>query len=175
MKKFIFSLLVVTLILAGSQTTSHAATKTVVADTRAFIAPLLELSISQEGQSELRFGNIRPSAIDTIEAGPIAVLIEVRSNTGNRYQITQTINSALVNAEGNQMSFDQLKFKTTSSKLKGSTIDSPTPVSASSQIIYTSDAEGASDTITAAYTLTVPPSQAPGDYSALLTYTVSSL
>ena len=72
------------------------------------------------------------------------------------------------------MSLDQLKFKTTSSKLKGSTIDSPMPVSASSQIIYTSDVEGASDTISAEYTLTVPASQAPGDYSALLTYTVSS-
>ena len=158
-----------------SPTASRAETKTAFTNTTAYITPLLELAISQTGQSELRFGNIRPSAIDTIEVGPLTILIEVKSNTGDRYQVTQTINSALENAEGDKISLDHLKFKTSSAKLNGTAVASPTPVSASSQIIFTSDAQGTSDTISAEYTLAIPPSQAPGDYSALLTYTVSSL
>jgi len=158
-----------------SPTTSHAETKAASTNTTASIAPLLELAISQTGQSELRFGNIRPSAIDVTQVGPITLLIEVKSNTGDRYQVTQTINSALENSEGDKIDLERLKFKTSSLKPNGTTIASPTPVSVSSQIIFTSDAQGTSDTISAEYTLTVPPSQAPGDYSALLTYTVSSL
>ena len=158
-----------------SQATSHAEIKTVVANTTAYIAPLLELAISQTGQSELRFGNIRPSAIDTTQVGPITLLIDVKSNTGDRYQVIQTINSALENSEGDKIDLSNLRFKTSSIKSNGIAIASPTPVSASSQIVFTSDAQGTSDTISAEYTLTVPASQAPGDYSALLTYTVSSL
>ena len=150
-------------------------TKSVFTDTSASIGPILELTIAQEGQSELRFGNIRPSAIDTTEVGPMIMLVEVKSNSGERYQVTQTINSALENSEGNKIDLDHLKFKTSSLKSAGIAVSSPTTVSASSQIIFTSDAQGSGDTIQAEYTLAVPPAQAPGDYSALLTYTVSSL
>ena len=153
---------------------AYPETKSVVADTRVFVETILELTISQEGQSELRFGNIRPSAIDATEAGPIIMLIEVKSNSGDRYQVTQTISSPLENSEGDKIDLDHLRFTTSSSKSNGGVVSSPTPVSASSQVIFTSDPQGTSDTISAQYMLSVPPSQAPGDYSTLLTYTVSS-
>ena len=175
MKKLPFYLLILGASMIASQAASRAETGTVFTNTTAYIAPLLELAISQTGQSELRFGNIRPSAIDTTQVGPITLLIDVKSNTGDRYQVIQTINSALENSEGDKIDLSNLRFKTSSIKSNGIAIASPTPVSASSQIVFTSDAQGTSDTISAEYTLTVPASQAPGDYSALLTYTVSSL
>ena len=154
---------------------TFAETKTVTTSTRASIGSILELTISQAGQSELRFGNIQPSAIDSKETGPVVILIDVKSNTGERYQITQNINSTLENADGNQIDIANLKFKTSSASSSGTGIGSPTAVSTASQVIFTSDSQGASDSIKAEYTLTIPPAQAPGDYSALLTYTVSSL
>lgn len=150
-------------------------TKTIITDAKAHIGAVLELTVSQKGQSELKFGNIRPSAIHTTEVGPVVMQIEVKSNTGERYQVTQTMNSALENAEGSKMAAEHLKFKTASSKSNGAVVSEPTPVTAAAQVIFTSDTQGSSDTISVEYTLTVPPSQAPGDYSALLTYTVSSL
>ena len=154
---------------------AFAETKTVSTNAMASVGSILELTISQEGQSELRFGNIQSSAIDTKEAGPVVILIDVKSNTGERYQVTQNINSALENSEGDQMNITNLKFKTSPSNSNGTGIGSPISISTASQVIFTSDDQGASDTIKAEYTLTVPPAQAPGDYSALLTYTVSSL
>ncbi len=110
-----------------------------------------------------------------MEVGPVRMQIEVKSNTGERYQVTQIMTSALENAEGNKIVAEYLKFKTASLKTNGAVVSQPTPVTAAPQVIFTSDEQGSSDTISVEYTLVVPPSQAPGDYSALLTYTVSSL
>ncbi len=170
MKRKFFVLTIFCLFLAA---TGQAETRIITTDSKAQISPLLELSISQQGQSELKFGNILPSALETVEAGPISILIEVKSNSGERYQVTQAIGSDLSNAEGETISSQNLRFKTESKS--GSPVTELTPVSSSSQVIYTSDALGNGDTISAQYILTVPESQAPGDYSGLLTYTVSSL
>jgi len=174
MKNLIMLLIILIAPVALTPLPAYSETESVVTDTRATIDTILELTVSQEGQSELRFGNIQPSAIDATEAGPIGMLIEVNSNSGEPYQVTQTISSPLENSEGDKIDLDHLRFVTSSSKSNGGVVSSPTPVSASSQVIFTSDAQGTSDTISAQYMLSVPPSQAPGDYSTLLTYTVSS-
>lgn len=153
---------------------AQAETRTITADSKASISPILELSISQQGQSELKFGNIRPSAIETVQAGPVTIIVQVNSNSGERYQVTQAVGSELSNADGETIPSSNLQFKTSSAH-GGFPISTLTPVSDASQIIYTSDTAGNSDTISAEYTLSVPESQAPGDYSGLLTYTVSSL
>ena len=175
MKKLSSVLIVLSLSLFVLWSQAFAASKTVTTDARASVGSILELTVSQQGQSELRFGNIMPSALGPQEVGPVVMMIDVKSNSGERYQVTQAVNSSLQNSDGNQIDITNLKFKTASSKSNGTGVDSPAPVSASSQIIFTSDSQGTSDTITAEYTLTVPSSQAPGDYSTLLTYTVSSL
>lgn len=139
------------------------------------IPTILELNIEQSGQSELRFGNLRPSAVQTTEAGPVTIIINVKSNVGESYQVTQAISNELENAEGIKIGSENLKFTTASVKTKGTVISQTKSVSKAAQTIFVSDAAGSSDTIKAEYTLSVPASQAPGDYSALLTYTVSTL
>lgn len=140
----------------------------------ATIKVILELAISEVGESELRFGDIQSSSSPT-EAGPLTILINVTSNTGERYQVTQLLNSPLRNAGGDQIDVANLKFKTSSSKSSGTGVSSLTAVSASTQTIFVSDTLGSSDAISAEYTLTTPAFQAPGNYSAPLTYTVSAL
>ena len=175
MKKLGLVLIPILVSLSVRLSPAFAETKTVTTNTSASVGSILELTISQAGQSELRFGNIQPSAIDTKETGPVVIVIDVKSNTGERYQVTQNITSALANSNGDQIDIANLKFKTSSASSSGTAVNSPIAVSTASQIIFTSDSQGASDTIKAEYTLTIPPAQASGDYSALLTYTVSSL
>ena len=157
------------------QSFAFAESKNVSVNVKANIDTVLELNIEQTGQSELRFGNIRASATQASETAPIIIKIHVTSNIGESYQIIQSVGNALKNAQGDTIGSENLKFKTTAAKTSGTVISTPTPVSKYSQTVFTSDANGTSDTIQAEYTLSVPPSQAPGDYSALLTYTVSSL
>lgn len=143
--------------------------------TKADVETILELKIEQSGQSELHFGNIQPSSTQSTQVGPVTVKIRVTSNIGESYHVTQSMSNALENGEGDKIDPENLKFKTTAAKTGGTMITTPTPVSKTAQTIYLSDAKGTSDTIRVEYTLTVPALQAPGDYSTLLTYTVSSL
>ena len=154
--------------------TLHAASKSVTIRSLASIKDTLELAISQAGQSDLRFGNIVSTSIP-VEAGPLTVAIRVTSNTGQRYQVAELLNGPLLNANNDQMGVENLKFKSSSATSAGTVVSSPIAASASAQTIFISDNAGTSDTLSVEYTLTVPPSQAPGDYSTLLTYTVSAL
>lgn len=169
---FLASFFLFSSLLAG---VAGAETKTVQAASKALILPILELTVSQQGDRELSFGDIMPSGLGPIQAAPKSILIEVHCNSGEKYQVTQSVNGELENASGETISLDNLKFKTTAGNSTGHVISDLTPVTRGTQAIFTSDEQGRSESITAFYQLTIPSSQAPGDYSALLTYTVSSL
>ena len=154
---------------------AQAASKTLQADSKAFIVPVLELRVSQQGAQELSFGDIAPSGTGPTEAQPRTILIEVTCNSGEKYQVTQALSGELKNAEGTTIPLSYLKFKTTAAKSTGHSVSDFTPVAPSARTIFTSDDQGSSESISTLYQLTIPPSQAPGDYSALLTYTVSSV
>ena len=145
------------------------------ADSKAFILPTLELTVSEQGAQELSFGGITPSSLGPTEAPLRTILIDVHSNVGEKYQLTQALNGELQNIEGQTILLDHLKFKTMAVKSTGIAIPDFIAVAQSTQTIFTSDDKGTSESITALYRLTIPPSQAPGDYSAMLTYTVSSV
>ena len=133
-----------------------------------------ELAVSQSADSELRFGNVRSSSTPT-EVGPFIIKVDVTSNTGERYQVTQALNGPLQNTSGDKISAENLKFKTSSAKSVGTTVQALEALTVQSQTIYLSDNLGSSDTISIDYMLTAPAFQPPGDYSALLTYTASAL
>ena len=154
---------------------AQAATKTLRADSHAEIVPILELSVSQQGARELKFGDLMPSSLGPTDAPVQTILVEVHCNSGVPYQVTQALSGELENAQGETIPLDNLKFKTTSLKSTGKGINDFTSVTSGTQTIFISDKEGTSDSVTALYRLTIPSSQAPGDYSALLTYTVSSI
>lgn len=149
--------------------------KTGRADSKAFILPILELTVSEQGARELSFGDVTPSGLGPIQAPLRTILVDVHCNTGEKYQLTQALNGELQNIEGQTISLDYLKFRTMAAKSTGVAIPDLIPVAQSTQTIFTSDEKGSSESITALYELTIGPSQAPGDYSALLTYTVSSV
>ena len=154
---------------------ASAAVKTANADYKASITPVLELAVSQAGQSELKFGDITPSSLGPTTSPEKTIVIEVQSNTGERYQVTQTFAGALENASGQKIDFENLKFRSRSSGNTGNPVASLTPAAGSAQTIFISDNAGTNEIVSVDYELTIPASQAPGDYSSLLTFTVSSL
>lgn len=153
----------------------QAATSTVTVNMQAEVPVSIQLSVSPEGQSELKFGNIQPVASQVTQAGPVTVAVKVDTNSGQKYQVTQTANGALQNADGDTISAESLKFMSSALNAGVTTVSSLTPVSGLNQTIYVSNELGEGDTISADYTLTVPPNQPAGDYSTLLTYTASTI
>lgn len=143
---------------------------------QASVVPVLELTVSQNAQSELKFGNITFSSNLTPALSEIkSVTLMVLSNMGVKYTVTQSISGALQNAQGQTIALENLKFRTIAQHGTGTAVGTFTPLATGSQTIFSSDAQGSGETVSAEYQLSVPPSQAPGDYSAFITYTVSSV
>jgi len=173
-KPSLLSLLIFLWVLC-SPIQAEAALKSAVADYKATIIPILELAISQEGQSELKFGDILPSGAGPTTSLPKTIVVEIKSNTGERYQVTQKLAWPLQNAAGDGIELENLKFRSSSAGGSGSPVTDFTPATDSAQTVFISDNAGTGEVVSIEYELTIPPAQAPGDYSSLLTYTVSSL
>ena len=154
---------------------AQAEVKSAVADYKAVISPVLELAISQEGQSELKFGDILSSALGPTDSTPKTIVVEVKSNTGERYQVSQKLAGPLENSQGNRIDLENLKFKSRSAGGTGNSVADLVPAADAAQTVFISDDAGTGEMIFIEYELTIPPTQPAGDYSSLLTYTVSSL
>ena len=154
-------------VLAGSELTSFTSA--------ASVGPILQMTVSQNTDSELKFGNIIPSALGPTQAAPQIITIDVQSNSGTKYVVTQVANGALDNGRGDTIGLENLRFRTASGTTAGAAVPDLTPMTAgAAQTIFTSNDQGESGTIQAEYQLSVPSSQAPGDYSTFITFTVSS-
>lgn len=175
MKKPCLSGLLIFLWALYSPVQVQAALKSAAADYKATITPILELTISQTGQSELKFGDISPSSSGPTAALPKIIVVEVKSNTGERYQVTQKLAGPLQNAAGDGIELENLKFRSRSEGGSGNPVTDLTPATDSAQTVFVSDNAGTSEVVSIEYELTIPPTQAPGDYSSFLTYTASSL
>ena len=172
MKKTFFFFLLITIAMFAFNTTARAASQSATVVSQAQVPVVLELSISPTGQSQLRFSNVQPSLISETQAGPMSIYVDVRANV--RYQVSEDLSGPLTNSAGDEIPIDHLSFITSAAHSTGTPVPT-TAASASSQVIFTSDALGTSDTIRADYTLRVPSSQAAGDYSTRIIYTISSI
>ena len=169
----IISLSLAVFLLGASPT--FAGSQAAALTSQADIIPILEMSMSENAQSELKFGNVGTSSLGPTTTPSKMITIEVLSNTGQKYILTQAASGPLDNGQGSTIGLENLKFKTAALRYTGHPVSDFTAVASSSQTIFASDELGSSETVSAEYQLSIPPSQAPGDYSALLTFTVSSV
>lgn len=154
---------------------AFAVSTTVTIGSKASVTPTIELMVQGQKESELRFGNIAPSAASETVSGPMTMKVEVKSNTGERYQVTQNLANPLQNETGVAIPLENLSFTSRSENAGGTITEAPTKLISNHQTVYISDAQGKSATILIDYTLNVPANQAPGNYSATITYTASTL
>lgn len=161
--------------LAGGAFPVWAATTTASAQAHAEIIPVLELKVSDQATSELKFGNITPSAIQSVMSPVKKINLDIRSNTGEPYIVTQSFSGPMQNTQGSTIDLEKLKFRAIPSGGQGSGVNTFTNSSSAAQTIYRSNETGQSQTVQLEFQLEVPVAQAPGDYSAFLTFTVSTI
>ncbi|MFH1578354.1 MAG: hypothetical protein ABIC18_04725 [Candidatus Omnitrophota bacterium] len=126
----------------------------------------------QLGTGFLRFDNLKPNEPPRISE----VNIEVKTNTGRPYQVSQNIDSLLINKEGETVSAEYFSLQTeadgTIGKLK---YPEKTKVQLNDMVLFISDQSGSADKFKVIYELNVPLDLKAGDYSTRITYSITAI
>ncbi|MFA5362145.1 MAG: hypothetical protein WC335_02715 [Candidatus Omnitrophota bacterium] len=133
---------------------------------------VFELLVTPEAGGVIRFTGVRPSQ----SAKGSEVVIEVRSNTGRQYQVSQRMLSDMVNTNGDTLSSRFLKIREEGIDTKGTLkFPSAVPLAASEISLFVSDPLGSGDTFKVIYELTPSLDIKAGDYSAKIVYSILEL
>ena len=135
---------------------------------------IFEISISPQDQRyNIDFANLKPSDGPRLNE----VLVEVKSNLGRPYQVTQDILSELVNNNGDKIPAKYFSLQTLSqNNTKGNLkVASRIPVEKGNLLLFVSDANGSADKFKVIYELTCPADLKAGNYSSRITYTLTEI
>ncbi|MBI2104262.1 MAG: hypothetical protein HYT90_01600 [Candidatus Omnitrophica bacterium] len=140
------------------------------------ILPRLELSVTPETGESIAFGAIEQPAPGETTVRSTAVKLNVFSNMGRPYHVTQMVRKPLATPEGAAIPDDQFRVLTQDAARGRMGAPQPTPLAAGvPTTLYTSDERGKSDAFSARYTLTVTPDTPAGEFDTEIVYTVTSL
>ena len=135
---------------------------------------VFEINISPQDQRyNIDFSNLKPGEGPRINE----VLVEVKTNIGRPYQVTQNILSDLVSSEGIDIPPKFFSLKTvavnnTKGQLK---VLDKIAVAKGNLLLFISDNDGASDQFKILYELVCPPDLLAGSYSSRITYTLTEI
>ncbi|MCK9603387.1 MAG: hypothetical protein M0R66_03425 [Candidatus Omnitrophica bacterium] len=132
---------------------------------------IFDLEINPELGGRIEFKDLKPRQ----PPKAYEVLVEVKSNTSRRYQVSQKITSGLVNKQGYEIPSQYFTSRTEGvAGIKGATKqDQGQPVNKEKDItLFISDDEGSPASFKVIYELTPPPDVQAGDYSATLVYSL---
>jgi hypothetical protein len=133
-----------------------------------------EISISPQDQRySIDFANLKPSDGPRLNE----VLIEVKSNLGQPYQVTQNVLSELVSGDGEKIPAKYFSLQTLSANnTKGSLkIPNKIPVEKGNALLFVSDTNGSTDKFKVIYELICPIDLRAGNYSSRITYTLTEI
>jgi len=134
---------------------------------------IFDITVYPENQrGVIEFLNLRP----TDEPKKNEMIVEVKSNTGKQYQVTQNAYSELVNKAGEVIRSKYFNLYTEGMDTKG-TLKFPAPeaVKKGYMVLFVSDNKGSSDKFKIIYELAVSRDIKSGDYSTKITYSLSEL
>ena len=135
---------------------------------------IFEISISPQDQRyNIDFANLKPSDGPRLNE----VLIEVKSNLGRPYQVTQNVLSELASNTGDKIpakyfSLQTLSVDNTKGNLK---IANKIPVEKGNVLLFVSDTNGSADKFKVIYELICPADLRAGNYSSSITYTLTEI
>ncbi len=136
------------------------------------IERIFDLIITPSLGSAIEFRNLKPR----VPPQSSEVLIEIRSNTGKPYQISQEVTSELVNKEGVTIPLRNFTVKEESVATKGTLkFLRPTELKMGSSTLFVSDHAGSADKFKVIYELDPPPDLKAGDYATHVTYSISEI
>jgi hypothetical protein len=135
---------------------------------------IFEISISPQDQRyNIDFADLKPNE------GPRTneVIIEVKSNLGRPYQVTQNIISDMVNTEGEKITSQYFYLRTLPvNGTKGTPkLMDKTPIEKGNLLLFVSDDNGTADQFKVIYELTCPPELKAGNYSSRVIYTLTEI
>ena len=140
------------------------------------ILPRLELSVTPETGESIAFGAIEQPAPGQATVRSTAVKLNVFSNLGHPYHVTQTVRQPLATSEGIAIPDDQFQMVTQDAARGQLGAPQPTPIMPGiPTTLYRSDERGKSDAFSARYTLTVTSETPAGEFDTEIVYTVTSL
>ena len=131
--------------------------------------PIFNLKVTPETGGVILFKNLKPLRPPKINE----VTIEIETNLGKPYQVSQKIISELVNKEGDKIPLKHLSLRTESINTKGSLkYPKDTVVKRGEMVLFVSDSNGSSDKFKVIYKLEAPLNLKPGDYSTRIVYSI---
>jgi hypothetical protein len=134
---------------------------------------IFELSLEpQDPKGRIEFSNLKPKSLPQQSE----VIVDIKSNTGKKYQVSQKVFSDLTNKEGNVISPEYFTLKTENIDLEGDLkFLSKANVQKGETVLYVSDAKGSAGSFKVIYELTCPADIVAGDYSTRITYSLVEL
>ncbi len=130
---------------------------------------IFELVVTPEIGSGIEFRNLKSREPPRTSE----ITLQVKSNLGKPYQVSQRISSLFVNKEGEAIPEGYFKLKTESLDTKGILkYPKKESVNLNEMVLLISDEQGSPDTFKVIYELSLPPDLPAGDYSTLITYSI---
>lgn len=135
---------------------------------------IFSLLIYPENQKgAIEFLNLRPTDVSPRQA---EVTLEVKSNTGKQYQVTQNMASELSNKEGVVIRSKYFTLRTEGLETKGVLkVIAAEEMKKGETVLFVSDPNGSPDKFKLVYQLAVSRDIKAGDYSTQITYSISEL
>ena len=103
------------------------------------------------------------------------VLLTVRSNLGQPYQVSQVVPRKMTNTEGGVIPKGYFLFFGAKAKTGLVAVSEPTPVEEGETVVFTSDKKGSPEEFALNYVLTIPPGTKAGAYNSEVKYSITTL
>lgn len=136
------------------------------------IEPTFELKVTPDLGGRIEFRDLKPEQPPKINE----VVLEVATNQGKAYQVSQKVNSLLINQEGKVIAKEQFVFYEQKIS-EGGVLKQPSrvPVEVGETTLFISDENGSPAQFKIIYELSIPRDLTAGNYSSQITYSISEL
>ncbi|MFH1854332.1 MAG: hypothetical protein ABH815_03360 [Candidatus Omnitrophota bacterium] len=136
------------------------------------IPQIFDFIVKPEVGGKIEFRDLKPLAPSKINE----VLIEIRTNIGKMYQVSQNLVSELTSPEGNVMQHKNFTLREEGGTSGGIlNCAEKTMVKTGETVLFVSNKEGAPDSFKVIYELGVPLNIISGDYSTRITYSLTEI
>ena len=133
---------------------------------------IFDLVVSPEMGGVMQFLNLKPLQPPRTSV----VNIEIKTNAGKPYQVSQKVIQELTDKEGNIIPQEYFNLRTESAETKGTVrFLNKTQVKKGEMVLFVSDKDGSSDSFKIIYELGIPLNIKGGDYSTVIIYSIAEI
>ena len=132
---------------------------------------LFYLDVEMDEPGRVQFGTLKAKG----DKRQKKARLEVYSNVGLPYQVTQIVSSQLVNEMGQTIPNEYFTYSGSDAQSGTLSHLAPAPVTEGESVVFTSDNKGTPEKFTLDYELSLPQNPKSGNYSSRVKYSLTSL